>query len=666
MEVNLNNPIHGGSQGKQSVFRARIAPYLLNLLLLLLLFTLSGCMTASEYRLDADKSAERIITEKQRQLLGGTEDFSIERPSDILRRRLLLEQDLPYSGDASLGTDMLKPVDHWPEEDYPKGRSLSDRGVDPEAGKSLRLSLIQSLQAGACNSSEYQAKKEDLFRSALSLDLERNDFGFTLKGQAETSASVDKSGSGSGGPGSGPPGSTGSTSGGDGTVKGVEHSGSLGVSKLLQDGSKLTAALAVDLVSLLTQGRTSSFGIVGDASISIPLLRGSGRHIVTEPMTQAERDVVYAMYEFERYKKRFAVDIAGKYLDVLKQLDQVANAAENYRNLIASARRTRRLADAGRATEIEVDQAVQKELSARNRWVSTMELYESRLDTFKKLIGLPVDADIGLDRHELDRLAASTSKIMVDSVFEEGSGTGGESLSADEDIELLFPGRENAGPLEMDEALAIDLGLENRLDLRVVLGKVYDAQRSVVVLADALRAELTLFGEAELGESRSLSTAGLDDARLRTGRGIYTGLFKLDLPLERTAERNAYRAGFIALERAVRDVQKIEDEIKLSIRKELREMSEAREGLRIQTMAVFVAEKRVKSTDLFFEAGRAQLRDLLEAQEALLNAKNGRTAAMVDYRVAELEFQRDTGLLNIDKDGLFQEYSPEVTGNVKR
>jgi outer membrane protein TolC len=222
------------------------------------------------------------------------------------------------------------------------------------------------------------------------------------------------------------------------------------------------------------------------------------------------------------------------------------------------------------------------------------------------------------------------------------------------------------GPSGMDEIHAIKTGLDHRLDLRVSEGKVFDAQRAVVVKADALRAELTLLGKAQYGESRSLATVYQDDAELRTDKGIYTGLFNLDLPFERRAERNAYRNSYINLERAVRDFQKMEDDVKLSIRDCLRRMEEATEGLRIQTMAVSVAEKRVRSADMFFEAGRAELRDLLDAQEALLTAKNALTAAMVDYRMAELEFQRDTGLLTIDEKGLFQEYNPGGKINDKK
>jgi outer membrane protein TolC len=85
-------------------------------------------------------------------------------------------------------------------------------------------------------------------------------------------------------------------------------------------------------------------------------------------------------------------------------------------------------------------------------------------------------------------------------------------------------------------------------------------------------------------------------------------------------------------------------------------MLEARENMYIQAKAVYVAQKRVKSVNMFLEAGRAQTRDLLEAQDDLLSAQNLLTASVVDYRIAELEIQRDMGVLEVDEKGLWHEY----------
>ena len=619
--------------------------FLLLIITLTLFPVLSGC-SAKHHRLKADKTALSIIKDAQEKNLGKSDDFSIERPSDILRRRLLTEQELAQYGNESLGTDALDKIKHWPEKNYPAPTKSTRVKVEvPADKKPVMLNFTLALQVAAENSFDYQTQKENLFKSALTLDLNRDDYRFNTTIDGESQLSVDKRQAD--------------------TVKGLEHSGGLGLSKTLRDGSRFAANLAVNLVDLLTQDKSSSSGINADASISIPLLRGSKTYIKSEGLTQAERNVVYTVYEFERYKKTFAVNIASNYYSVLRQIDQMKNSEENYKNTIASARRTRRLADAGRITEIEVDQAVQNELSARNRWISSTEQYKNRMDSFKQQLGLPPDALIELDRSDLDTLIAYISEIVPKTNVEGISEASGKIPPADAVIKLKEPDGSNRGVMELDPDVAVRLGFENRLDLKVSKGKVYDAQRKVIVAADALGTELTLLGKASAGESRSLGTAQMDDGRLRPNMGLYSAILSIDLPIERTAERKAYRESYINLESAVRNFQKLEDDIKLSIRQSLRSMSEARESLKIQNLAVSVAEKREDSTSKFFDAGRAQLRDVLEAQESLLTARNSLTSAVIDYRVAELEFQQNAGLLEIDKNGMIVEYSPEEKTNVK-
>ncbi|MHC4260862.1 MAG: TolC family protein, partial [Planctomycetota bacterium] len=374
-----------------------------------LLLVSQGCKSPSRHRLDADRAAADIIEQKQMQALGHTQQFSIERPSDILRRRLLIEQDLPYSSEASLGTDKLMTIEHWPEDDYPKAQSSLEPLLFLQIEATPQLSLLQALQIGARNSFEYQTLKEDIFQAALDLDLERNEFRNIFTGQVENLISTDNTG--------------------DRTVTGTEHSAAAGLSRRLKSGVELTTALAMDLANLMTLGGASSFGIASDATFSIPLLRGSGKHIVTEPLTQAERNVVYSIYDFERFKQTFAVQVASQYLGVLRQLDQIKNAEENYRRSVVSARRSRRFAEAGELSQIQVDQAVQNELRARDRWISATESYKSALDFFKALLGLPPDARIELDRAELEQLTEPASKTMANIVREEEAGEEGKTRS---------------------------------------------------------------------------------------------------------------------------------------------------------------------------------------------------------------------------------------------
>lgn len=592
---------------------------------------LSGCRSPAQYREKADKAAYDIIEQKQQEALGKNDPIAIERPSDILRRRLIAAQALPVSGQASLGTDQLTQIPYWPDESYPPQVSSPDANIPVEPNRPLKISLVDALQIAARNSPDYQSNKENVFRAALSLDLERNAFRTTFTTGADASLTRDTVS--------------------DNTT--FDGSGGVNVGRTLKNGMDLSAALTLGLLSMLPGTDTVDWGF--DPSVSIPLLRGAGRHIVTESLTQAERDVIYQMWRFERYKRTFAVGIAQDYYDVLSQMDSLENSVNNYRSAIQSARWSRRQADAGRIPEIQVDQAVQSELNARNNWISRQEGLKSSLDSFKVSIGLPTDALIVLDPNDLVQLRQRSEEYVTAKRAASKAGSTEAVPPADAPVTLLPADKSDAGRYEIDEAVAVKLALENRLDLRIANEEVYDAQRQVVVAAEAFKPKLDVGARARFAGDNSDGTASLQGTQ-------YAGTASVDLPIDErslTGARNQYRNSLISLEQATRSVQNLEDQIKQSIRRELRTLLESRESVKIQAQSVVVAEKRVRSTSLFLEAGRAEIRDLLEAQDDLLSAQDNLTSAVVNYRMAELQFQRDLDLLTITKEGLWEEFSPE-------
>ena len=189
---------------------------------------------------------------------------------------------------------------------------------------------------------------------------------------------------------------------------------------------------------------------------------------------------------------------------------------------------------------------------------------------------------------------------------------------------------------------------------------VAHAQRAVAVSADSLRPDLTLLGRATFGEARGSGDATLPNANLRPERGVYSVLGLFDLGLERTAERNLYRNSQIDFERLVRDAQAAEDQVKLDVREDLRVLQEARERLQIQVLSLRLAERRVDITSRLLDVGRAESRDVLEAQSDLVDAKNVLAQERVRYRIAELSLQRDLELLEIDERGLWTEVDPSA------
>ena len=590
-----------------------------------------------QYRRNADRAAERGIASAQQRALGKTETVNVDSAGETLRKRLLLDQDLQHGGPASEGVRELPDTDYWKAGKHLVAAETNSPAQAQETV--LRLGLLEALQVSARNSREYSDAKESLFKAALAMDLEKDAFRATFasllsaeytQGEpAQNAQPAVDGGTADAATAADPPGS---------------GTGEAGVTHKWANGVELTGRITLDLVKLVSQEAGSSLGVLADASVSIPLWRGAGPNIVGEPLKQSEQDLLYEVYAFERFKRVFAVSVAEEYLGVLEQAREVLNTEENYKGLVAAARRSRRLADAGRLPEFQFDQAVQNELRARTRWVEAQQRHQSRMDAFKVALGLPPDARIALLPDELDRLRGVAERLAGGKTPERAA----DVPPADEPVTLEPPGRGQPGAFELEPERADALALQNRLDLKTAESKVADAQRKVYVTADALRGEVTLLGKAQAGGIGAASAGG----------GAFSGLLTLDPPFERTAERNAYRNSLIDLEQSVRRYQELEDQIKLGVRDTLRTLLQEREGVLVQLQAVKLAEKRVRSTDMLLRAGRAQVRDLLESQEALLGAQNALTASIVSYRVAELGLQRDLGLLEVSADGLWNEYDP--------
>ncbi len=257
------------------------------------------------------------------------------------------------------------------------------------------------------------------------------------------------------------------------------------------------------------------------------------------------------------------------------------------------------------------------------------------------LIGLPADAQIKLDPNDLDPLRQRGNTYVETMKTAYKAAAAETAPAADAEVELVPPSKEDAGPYEIDEALAIKLALENRLDLRVANGVVYDAQRQVVVAADALRAGLTLRGRRGLGGAPR--SAGERDVGVDFRDAAYSSTLAFDLPIERTRERNNYRNSLINLERATRSVQTLEDQIKTAIRSELRTLLESRESLKINAQSVVIAENSVANARAATGSGTAADPRPAGYGGPRLAAQLGLTAAIIRYRTAELQLQRDLG-----------------------
>ena len=464
-------------------------------------------------------------------------------------------------------------------EDSLRRRLLRGEPIEP-------VRIVNVLEIAADNSRDYQRRKEDLYLAALDLTLEQ--FRFQWQGNGSVSSLLE-----------------GDIDGADATTT----TGSASLSRVLGTGAEVVSRMGLSLARSLSTG--DSWSVVGTpfVSVSQPLLRGFGSRIVRESLTQSERTVIYELREFERFRRTFAVETFTRYIQLLRTSDQVKNERVNMANLTALRERNEALAEAGRQSDIQTDQARQNELASESRLISAVERYGTALDDLKFELGLPVEA-------ALEPVSSELYELEIDDT------------------------------LLVDEPVAVAAGLALRLDYQTTLDQLTDSERKLNIAADNLRARLDVTATTEVasedGEPFEFSKKDLD----------WTLRADLTLPIQLIAERNAYREALITVERARRSAEQLADQITADLRASLRSARTRRQAVDIQHNAVRLAERRVESATLSLEAGRATTRDILESQQALVDARNALTTARVDYFLSQLALWRDMELLRVSPEGI--------------
>ena len=489
-------------------------------------------------------------------------------------------------------------------------------GSDGEGERGARvISLEQALDLAVRHGRSYQLRKEQLYLQALGLTLDRHRFTPIFSAGAQPGVNVTTQ----------PKVITGLST--NGPVSYIDPNGRLvedrqvvagrpsaSVSWLLRAGGLLTAAFTTDFTRYLTgDPRTFTSSQLG-ATLVQPLWRGAGYKVTMENLTQSERNLLYGLRDFTQFRKDFSVQVASAYYGVLQNRDAVRNSFLNLQNSRKNAERTRALAREGRVAQADLGRLEQQELSAESAWISAVRIYKQALDNFKIQLGLSTDANIVLDDRDLEQLRIVHPDIAVED--------------------------------------SIKVAIATRLDYQNAREQFEDAGRKTGVAANALRAQVDLVASAGMN-SKPGQVTGFPLPEV--GRYNWNAGLNLNLPLERKAERNAYRSSLIALEQSRRSFELRADEIKLQVRDGWRALDQAKRNYEISEIGVKIAERRVEEQNLLAELGRAKAQDQVDAQNDLVSSKNQRTQALVGHTIARLQFWNNLGILSIKDNGQWEE-----------
>jgi outer membrane protein TolC len=501
---------------------------------------------------------------------------------------------------ASADKEAYKIIESKWQGDFGVMANYKVNDSDPNAAAVLALvpssrviSLANAVEIATKYSREYQSQKESLYLSALGLTLTRHQYAPLWLGTVDVAYTKDPSGE-------------------DRSMGGQMR---VDQTVLWANGVRMTGALALDWARFFTGDPRASLRSVLSGTLTAPLMGAGAGKAAWENLTQAERNVLYRIRSFNRYRQTFVVSLISDYYRVLQQRNSVAIQEASYRRLVESTNQLRMEVEVGQRPAYDLGEAEQRLLSAEQSLVSTRQRYEQTLDSFKIRLALPTDADIVLDPNELEVLKAA-----------------GVSQPA------------------YSEQEAIDMALDRRLDLANAWDGLDDTRRKLMLAAEGLGVQLNLIGSANVSSEPETKFA-----KLQFNEGSYGVGLEADLPFDRKAQRNAYREALISLQQDLRNYDEQVDRIKLDVRQAYRDLTETAESYRIQQLGLRLAEKRVEVEKLSLQYGRGTVRLLLDSEDALVQAQNDVLGALVDHMIAKMSFFRDIGILQVRPDGMWEQ-----------
>jgi len=382
-----------------------------------------GC-TRTDYRLRADKQSYEIVSQKADDPRWSLPDFDLT-PDPRSRfydpyciDRPPLPPDDPTAHRYMECVDGMHGWRHWDQfgqishvenPEWPVFLGGEPLECDDSPLPSIdRLSLADALELGLVNSRDYQEQLEDVYLSALSLTYQRYRFDIRPRGflgEPGSEMFVEYDGENNGTLGLGP--------------------SNLGFSKLMPSGAQLVAELSNNTLWLFSGSGGPRTASTLAFSVVQPLMAGAGRDIVLENLTQSERNTLYAVRRFARFRKDFYVTIvtgsraiplpgsSGQgelaflirgersptvgYYHLLYLLQRLRNEQSNVRELETRFREMKAQHALGRASELDVTQLQSSLEGSRGNMLLRKRGYENELDRFKVQLGLPPDMEIKMD-----------------------------------------------------------------------------------------------------------------------------------------------------------------------------------------------------------------------------------------------------------------------------
>lgn len=206
----------------------------------------------------------------------------------------------------------------------------------------------------------------------------------------------------------------------------------------------------------------------------------------------------------------------------------------------------------------------------------------------------------------------------------------------------LLPADEILG-INQEQYLVTQGTIDNRPELQsLILASRIAQQQTNITRADYLP-QLMLIG------GYTINNPSITDGFRRRFDGTWNIGLMLKIPLWNWGEGyNKIKASKARANIATYNLDDTREKMKLQIQQCINSINEAQERLSLATSNIVMAEENLRNITLSFNEGVATSEEVMQAQTALIKASSELIDAEIEIRVAQTEFKRATGNLNIE------------------
>jgi len=376
----------------------------------------------------------------------------------------------------------------------------------------------------------------------------------------------------------------------------------IGVSQRLPFGG----AISLDVGGSFSERDNTQGSYAPRATVSLtqPLLRGAGRDLQQEPLTEAKRSLLYSLRSYKLASEDFAIAVVNDFLTIQNLRAKIRSVEAKRDAFDRLIKRSQTYFELGRESEIEVLRASQESLLVQQQLLN-MELdLKNRLELFAITLNLPSGVPLELAEFEIP--------------FQKLNGESHD---------------------------VVRLALEARPDLKTAAAAVEDSARKLKFARRNLLPDLGLNLKANTSNTN-----------IRNGSGVineeYYAGFTLSLPLERTNERLGVYVALQMLSQNERALEMARATISAGVRYGVDRIRNYENAVEIQESIIQSSTKGVRLAGFRFERGQASNRNVIDANTVLANAINAQLDLKLFHYIATLQLRRDTGRLDFLSSGM--------------